>query len=424
MHQERANFPFLATNVVEEATGREPDWMETSKVFWVNGMPVGVIGSVVRNTPELVKPGNTAGLQFLDEAERIERESARLRRSGVKVQVVVIHEGAVAGANRVDGNAPAPWSGPIIGIVDKLQNTTVDLVIAGHTHRAANTVVGRIPIVEGFNAGASYSVAQLMVRGDDVVWTGAATRTAKNLGVTPRADVKAIVDKANADTAPLRNRIIGSQTADIRRDDPARLRESDMGNLVTDVMRAKYADDGVQAAITNSGGLRADLRFDPPAPPAFGGGPGEITWGEAFAVLPFGNATVIETVTYEQLVAALANGFRPPCGDSSGGTGRTPQFSGLWVEFHCSGTVPVIDNVWLAPPGPKPTTAPLGPGSTVRIVTNDFMFGGGDGYTALSGGTDVLQTGDLLLDVLIEHIENNSPVSPPPRGRRAGPPFD
>ena len=245
MHQERANFPFLATNIVETATGRAPDWMKTSKVFWVNGIRVGVIGSVVRNTPELVKPGNTAGLQFLDEAERIERESAKLRRRGVKVQVVVIHEGALAGANRVDGNPSAPWTGPIIGIVDALQNTTVDLVIAGHTHRAANTVVGRIPIVEGFNAGVSYSVAQLMVRGDDVVWTGAATRVAKSLGVDQRADVKAIVDKANADTAPLTNRVIGSQSVDIRRDDPARLRESDMGNLVADVMRAKYAEDGV-----------------------------------------------------------------------------------------------------------------------------------------------------------------------------------
>jgi 2',3'-cyclic-nucleotide 2'-phosphodiesterase (5'-nucleotidase family) len=418
LHQDRANFPFLATNVVETATGREPDWMDTSKVFWVNGMPVGVIGSVVRNTPELVKPGNTAGLAFLDEAERIERESARLRRWGVKIQVVVIHEGAVAGANRVDGNASAPWSGPIIGIVDKLQNTTVDLVIAGHTHRAANTVVGRIPVVEGFNAGASYSVAQLMVRGDDVAWTGAATRAAKNLGVASRADVKAIVDKANADTAPLRNVVIGSHTVDILRDNPDRLRESDMGNLVADAMRLKYADDGVQAAITNSGGLRDEwIRTET----AGGEQVGELTWGEAFAVLPFGNATVIETVTYEQLVAALANGFRPPCGDASGGTGRTPQYSGLWVEFHCNGNVPAIDNVWLAPPGPRPTTAPLGPGSTVRLVTNDFMFGGGDGYTALSGGTNVLQTGDLLLDVLIDHVKANSPVSPPPRGRRAGP---
>jgi 2',3'-cyclic-nucleotide 2'-phosphodiesterase (5'-nucleotidase family) len=418
LHQDRANFPFLATNVVETATGREPDWMKTSAVFRVNGVRVGVIGSVVRNTPELVKPGNTAGLAFLDEAERIERESARLRRMGVKVQVVVIHEGAVAGANRVDGNAAAPWSGPIIGIVEKLQNSTVDLVVAGHTHRAANTMVGRIPVVEGFNAGISYSVAQLMVDDGDVQWVGAATRLAKNLGVAQRADVKAIVDKANADTAPLRNVVIGSQNGDILRDNPARLRESDMGNLVADAMRAAYADDGVQVAITNSGGLREDFI----ASRAVGGeAPGQITWGEAFAVLPFGNSTVIETVTYEQLVAALANGFRPPCGDSSGGTGRTPQYSGLWVEFSCNGTVPVINNVWLAPPGPRPTTAPLGPGSSVRLVTNDFMFGGGDGYTALSGGTNVLQTGDLLLDVLIDHIEANSPVVAPPRGRRAGP---
>ena len=417
-HQARANFPFLASNVVEEDTGDTPDWLRGSHVFRVNGIRVGVIGSVVRNTPELVKPGNTAGLLFLDEAERIERESARLRRRGVRVQVVVIHEGAVAGANRVGANPPAPWTGPIMTIVGKLQNTTIDLVIAGHTHRAANTVVGRIPVVEGFNAGLSYSVAQMMVRGRDVVWTGAATRTAKNLGVVPRADVKAIVDKANADTAPLRNVVIGSQSVDILRDNPARLRESDMGNLVADAMRQRYADDGVQAAITNSGGLREDFLFTR----ATGGEqPGQITWGEAFAVLPFGNSTVIETLTYEQLVAALANGFRPPCGDASGGTGRTPQYSGLWVEFHCNGIVPVIDNVWLAPPGPRPTTAPLGPGSTVRIVTNDFMFGGGDGYTALSGGTNVLQTGDLLLDVLIDHIRGNSPVSPPPRGRRAGP---
>ena len=94
-------------------------------------------------------------------------------------------------------------------------------------------------------------------------------------------------------------------------------------------------------------------------------------------MLPFGNSTVIETLTYAQLVAALENGFRPPCGDSSGGTGRTPQFSGLKVTFHCNGSVPVIDHGSLE--GRRP---PLGAGDTVRIVTNDFMFTGGDGYTA------------------------------------------
>ena len=81
----------------------------------------------------------------------------------MKIQVVVIHEGATAGQNAVDGQTAVPWTGPIIGIVNALQDTTIDLVVAGHTHRAANTVVGKIPVVEGFNAGVSYSVAQLMV---------------------------------------------------------------------------------------------------------------------------------------------------------------------------------------------------------------------------------------------------------------------
>jgi 2',3'-cyclic-nucleotide 2'-phosphodiesterase (5'-nucleotidase family) len=408
---DRADFPFLASNVVEEATGANPDWLKSSHVFWVNGMRVGVIGSVVRNTPELVRADATEGLEFLDEAERIERESARLRRMGVKIQIVVIHEGATAGANAVDGNPPAPWSGPIIGIVENLQNTTVDLVIAGHTHRAANTVVGEIPIVEGFNAGASYSVAQLMIQGDDVAWTGAATRTAKNLGVAPRADVQAIVDQANAETAVLRNQVIGTQSIDILRD-PGRLTESAMGNMVADAMRLKYP--GVDAALTNSGGLRQDLRL---TPPSAGEQPGEITWGEVFAVLPFGNRTVIETLTGAQLTAAFENGFKPPCGDVAGGTGRTPQISGLKVTFHCNGLVPVVDGIWKAPQGPNGPLTPVGPADTVRLVTNDFMLTGGDGYTALAGGTDILQPGDGLLEVTIEYITANSPVAPVVEGR-------
>ena len=108
-------------------------------------------------------------------------------------------------------------------------------MIAGHTHRIANTVVGHIPVAEGVNAGGSYSVAQLMVRDGDVAWASPATRVAKNLGVASRADVQAIVDQANADTAPLRNQVIGTQSADILRD-PTRLSESAMGNLVADAM--------------------------------------------------------------------------------------------------------------------------------------------------------------------------------------------
>ena len=102
-HEARANFPFLSANIVDEDTGDYPDFIQPSAVFRVNGARVGVIGATVHNTPELVAAGNTEGLAFLDEAKRIKQESIRLRQRGVKVQIVVIHEGANAGANAIDG---------------------------------------------------------------------------------------------------------------------------------------------------------------------------------------------------------------------------------------------------------------------------------------------------------------------------------
>jgi 2',3'-cyclic-nucleotide 2'-phosphodiesterase (5'-nucleotidase family) len=413
-HQERADFPFLAANILAEGTDEPPDWVQPSAVFEVNGVQVGVIGATVRNTPELVKAGNTAGLTFVDEAEAIQRESERLRREGVRVQIVVIHEGASLGNNRVADTDATPWQGPIISIVEQLQDTTVDLVFAGHTHRIANTVVGRIPVAEGLNAGASYSVAQLVVRGGDVTWTSPATRLAKNLGVAPDAEVQAIVDAANAQTAELRNQVIGTQAVDLLRD-PDRLRESNLGNLVTDAMRARYPEADI--ALTNSGGLRADIVA---APPSAGEAAGEITWGEAFATLPFGNTTVIETLTGDQLRAALLNGLSPSC-DPNIHTGRTPQVSGLKVTFTCAGTTPQVTEMSLAPEGPTGPLTPIAPTDTVRLVTNDFMLTGGDGYTMLAGGTDILQPGDTLLDLLIQYITANSPVAPAVEGRITGP---
>ncbi len=404
-HIARADWPYLSANIVDEDTGETPDWLDASTVVRVNGVRVGVIGATVKTTKELVKPENTEGLAFLDEAERIEAESRRLRRQGVRVQVVVIHEGAATGANRT-GTAPAAaWGGPVIGIVEKLQDTTIDLVVAGHTHRAANTVVGDIPVVEGFNAGASYSVAQLMVKGGDVAWAGTATRTAKNLGVTPRQDVQAIVDTANADTLEERTRVIGTQVGDILRA-PDRLAESAMGNLVADAMLAAFPD--AEVALTNAGGLRQNLPF---APSPAGEQPGEITWGEAFGVLPFGNYTVLETLTGAQLRAALLNGLSAACNPTAVASGRFPVVAGLTIRYHCEGTTPVIDTLLKG-------SAPLGDADTVRLVTNDFMFTGGDGYTALSGGTDVVQQPDVpLLDVVVAYITANSPVAPVVEGR-------
>ena len=412
--QDRANFPFLGANIVDEVTGENPDWVQGTHVFDTGKVKVGVIGIELPSTPELVKAGATAGLEFLPAIETIQSESSKLLAQGIRVQIVLIHEGSANGTNRVAGTAATPWNGPIVTIAEGIQGTSVDAIVAGHTHRVSNMMVGDILVTEGVNAGATYSVLQLVLHGGDVEWAGGATRVAKNLGVAARPDVQAIVDKANADTAVLRNQVIGTQSIDIRRA-PTRLFESAMGNMVTDAMRTTYP--GIDAALTNSGGLRQDLLV---APPSAGEQPGEITWGEVFSVLPFGNRTVILTLTGVQLEQALLNGFSPFCNPAIA-TGRFPQVSGLRLTFACNGTTPVVTGMWKTPNGIGGPQIPIGPADTVRLVTNDFMYTGGDGYTVFTQGTNVLQPGDDLLQVAIDYVKAHSPVAPVVEGRIVGP---
>ncbi len=278
-------------------------------------------------------------------------------------------------------------------------------MIVGHTHRISNLQYGKFPIVEGINAGTSFSVLQLMVRDGDVAWTGASTRVAKSIGVPLRPDVKAIVDAANTAVAPILTQVVGTQVASIFRD-PNRAKESAMGNLVADATLDKYAGDA-EAAYTNSGGLRADI---PCSPPLANEPDCTITLGEVFAVLPFGNATVIETLTGAQMRTAFINGFGPSCGN---GARHRP----VPADRRPQGRPTTA-------PAPRPSSTGCGrwlrtarrrrsPTATrVRFVTNDFMYTGGDGYAVFTQGTNVELKGDLLLDVVANYITANSPVNP------------
>ena len=102
-------------------------------------------------TPELVSAGATAGLSFLPEGPRIKAESQRLARLGVKVQIVVIHQGTNLGSNAVDGTGPVPWEGPILGIADDaivLRLAALQAVGEGAEHRAVRQLAGQAADVE------------------------------------------------------------------------------------------------------------------------------------------------------------------------------------------------------------------------------------------------------------------------------------
>ncbi|HEX2850576.1 MAG TPA: bifunctional metallophosphatase/5'-nucleotidase [Acidimicrobiales bacterium] len=407
-----ATFQLLAANVVDKTSGN-PMFPAYAVRSW-QGARVAFIGMTLKGTPELVSPAGISSVDFKGEAETVNAIVPQLKAMGIKSIVVLLHEGGTPDAGS-DVNACANVTGPIVGIATAM-SSDVDVIMSGHTHQAYNCVIAGKVVTSAASFGRLVTDVDLRIdktTGDVIAVT--ANNVVVTRDVAKDAWVTSWIDKYKALAAPLANRVVGSASVDIKRD-PSRLSESAMGDFVTDAMREYYA--GVDGAITNSGGLRADLMMSPPSASE---AVGEITWGELFAVLPFGNRTVIETLTGAQLEAAFVNGFKPACGDTAGGTGRTPQISGLKVTFHCdSSTTPahaVIDGMWKAPDGPTGTLTAIAAADTVRVVTNDFMYTGGDGYTALSGGTSVAQPGDDLLDLVVAYLGVHSPVAPAVEGR-------
>lgn len=409
-----ASFQLLAANVVDKTT-QQPIFPGYAVRSW-QGARIGFIGMTLKGTRELVSPNGVSTVDFLDEADTVNAIVPQLKAMGIRTIIVLLHEGGTPDAG-ADINACSNVTGPITDIAARMSND-VDVIMSGHTHQAYNCVIAGKVVTSAASFGRLLTDVDLRI---DKTTGDVVSVHANNLIVTrdvaKDAWVTSWIDRYKALAAPLANRVVGSASVDIKRD-PARLAESAMGNFVTDAMRGYYA--GIDGALTNSGGLRADIVMSPPAASE---AVGEITWGELFAVLPFGNRTVLETLTGTQLEAAFVNGFKPACGDTAGGTGRTPQISGLKVAFHCdSGTSPahaVIDGMWKAPDGPSGTLVSIGATDTVRIVTNDFMYTGGDGYTALAGGTNVAQPGDDLLDLVVAYLGVHSPVAPAVEGRYA-----
>jgi 2',3'-cyclic-nucleotide 2'-phosphodiesterase (5'-nucleotidase family) len=249
----------------------------------------------------------------------------------------------------------------------------------------------------------------------DRVWA-----SGRHAGGGRRAGRQARIDELNAELAPILGTVIGSSTRFIPRADACgngvgRTCESLVGNLVTDSMRATY---GVEFAITNSGGLRADLTCpttDNPSDfcPAYTPPPYPITRGQVFTVLPFGNVVVTLTVNGAELRAMLENGVSA----MPAVNGRFPQVSGLCFSYDIAAPAGsrVLSAVRQAADGS--CTGPpvdLTAAASYAIAENDFMSTGGDGYPVFSPRAT---TRDVMDQVLADHIAANSPLSPAIQGR-------
>jgi 2',3'-cyclic-nucleotide 2'-phosphodiesterase (5'-nucleotidase family) len=93
--------------------------------------------------------------------------------------------------------------------------------------------------------------------------------SAVSSAVTPDPEIEALLDPLRAQLDALLSGVIGQSTVAIPRSDECgqssgRHCESLIGEVVTDAMRQRY---GTDFAITNSGGLRADLTCPDPDVP-------------------------------------------------------------------------------------------------------------------------------------------------------------
>ncbi len=396
-----ADFEFLAANVVVDETGDTLFPPYTVRNF--KGVKVAFIGMTLEGTPTIVTPAGVAGLTFLDEAETVNALVPQLQRNNIESIVVLLHEGGQSNGGQDD--CGTELTGPIAEIVPMLDDA-VDLVIAGHTNDEFVCEIDGKWVTMADNRGRLFTQIDVTLNRVTKDMTVRAIRNLPNLrSATPDAEVRALIDRYDALSAPLANMVIGTITTDILRANNA-AGESALGDVIADAQLDATDDPGFGDAVVafmNPGGIRNDLLFAPSGPE----GPGEVTFGEAFSVQPFGNSLVTMTLTGAQIHDLLeAQWLGQPFP-------RILQVSeGFTYEWSAS-----------APDGDRVDPASImidgvvvDPGTGYRVTVNSFLADGGDNFSVLVDGTDRLG-GEVDLDALITYFGANSPVPPGPQDR-------
>lgn len=427
---EGAKFKYLSANVVVDATGKTlfPPYAVKAFKDATTGktVRVGFIGLTLKDTPSIVTPAGVAGLTFNDEASTINALVPRLRAQGVEAIVVLVHQGANGAVSDINGCASGSATDPIRSIVAQLDDH-VDMVVSAHTHLAYKcqfpNIAGRnIPVTQASAFGRVLTDIDMTV--DET--TGDVTAVSannivvdrSNTTVTPNATIAGIVSQYNTLVSPLANAVIGAITQDL----PNSGDEMPAGDLIADAQLAATqapAPGAAQIALMNRGGVRS---------PGFlfnqisgGEAPGDVTYGEAFTVQPFGNILQTVTLTAEQLREVLEQQFAG-CqipGEPAQTTDRILQVS-QGFKFSWSASVPASSCSRITAMSLNGQAiyangnfvAPYAAGSLLRVTINNFMASGGDGFSVLTHGTNPIGGGQDI-DALVAYFASfKAPAAP------------
>ena len=213
--------------------------------------------------------------------------------------------------------------GPLADIIGR-SSKEVDLYLTGHTHQAYNCVIGGKRATSASSFGRVLTDANLRIdRRTGQVVSVSADNEIVTQDVAKDPAQTTILNKYTAISAPIANRRIGASTAPLTRDQNA-AGESVLGDIIADSQLAATAPSGFGNAVVafmNPGGIRTDIDA------------GDITYGEAFAVQPFGNSLVTMTLTGAQIDRVLEQQW-----DGQGTSPKVLQVSnGLTYTWSASG---------------------------------------------------------------------------------------
>ncbi len=359
----QANFPVLACNIFDKATGKQPDWIAPYTLERRGRVTLGIVGAATPETPLVTVPKNVAALRFEDPVTLVNAYADTCRARGADVVIALLHIGGEAIRDNAKPN------GPIYELATQLK---VDALFGGHTHQFVTTTIAGKPVMIAGSHGRA--VAELGLKVNRVARSVQVTQQvlhrtyADSVRVAPTDKVAKIVDGYNSKVAPIMGRPLGTASGAYLREQPS------MGNFVADVMKAATRS---QVAFTNSGGLRADLDS------------GTVTLGELYEIMPFDNALVTCKLTGAQLKRVLE---------------EQPSkifFAGLRARYDAA-----------RPDGDHAVQLTLDDGTPVdstalySVVVNDFMWQGGDGFKTFAQGADIVQTGKLIRDAMVDFVSD------------------
>ena len=419
-----ADFDILAANVVEEATGKTI--LPPYTIKKVNGAKVAFIGMTLEGTPSIVTASGVAGLQFKDEADTANALVPVLKEQGVNAIVVLLHEGgnlnrqpwAAASGTIYQANPNFDYvcqgggslrADSAIIDINKRLDPAIDMVISGHTHQP---YVCNLPDPAGHprlvTSASSFGrlITETTVtydrRTSDILRPS--TSDSKNILVTRTvakdAEQTALVSKYKTLVAPIANKVLGQLEGTVLSRTANAAGESPLGDLIADAQLADPSTippGGVAPVISfmNPGGIRADLLEN---------SAGNVTYEAAFTVQPFNNYLVSMNLTGAQIINVLNQQFT-----NSPGAPVRPYVLATSAGLTYTHNNQVVSDVRL-------NGTLIDPATSYRIVTNNFLSDGGDGFPAFAGGTNKY-FGGLDIDAFANYLEAHSPYSPPPLDR-------